>query len=70
MRPCGKRTWPEGVALAASVRPDVIAREFAGERAAIAIVRAVGGRREEVAGFWLRAGEGQAKETDFVVNII
>lgn len=58
------------MALAASVRPDVIAGEFAGKRAAFAIVRAVGRGREEVAGFGLRAGEEGAKETDCVVNII
>ena len=58
------------MASAASVRPDVIARTFAGEVTGFAIVRAVGGRREEVAGFGLRAGEEGAKETDFVVNII
>jgi hypothetical protein len=33
-------------------------------------MRAVGGRREEVAGFGFRPGEEGAKETDFVVNII
>jgi hypothetical protein len=58
------------MASAAGMRPDVIAREFAGERAAIAIVRAVGRGREEVAGFRFRAGEEAAKETDSVVNII
>ena len=63
IRNCGKSTRPEGVTLAAGMRPDVIAREFAGERAAIAIVGAVGGRREEVAGFGLGtpAKEGRKK---------
>jgi hypothetical protein len=58
------------MASAAGVRPDVIAREFAGERAAIAIVRAVSRRREEVAGFGFRPGEEGAKETQSIVYII
>ena len=39
------------MASAAGMRADVIARTFAGEITGFAIVRAVGGRREEVAGF-------------------
>jgi hypothetical protein len=56
------------MASAAGMRPHVVAVELAGEITGFAIVGAVGGRREEVALRW--AGEGRAKETDFVVNII
>jgi hypothetical protein len=52
------------------MRRDVIARAFAGEVTGFAIVGAVRGRGEEVAGFGFRAGEEGAKETQFVVNII
>jgi hypothetical protein len=59
------------MASAARMRPDVIARTFAGEITGLAIMRAVGRGREEITLFRLwRPGEGGVKETDFLVNII
>src|SRR5208337_1822930 len=58
------------MASAASVRAEMIAAEFAGEGAPSAISGAVGGRREEEALLGFRPGEGGAKETELVVNII
>jgi hypothetical protein len=61
----------ETVPLSASMRPDVVTRELARQRTALAIVGTVRGRGEQVARF--RAGttaKGERKETDFVVNII
>ena len=50
--PCGELSrHNRPMASAASVRTEMIAGEFAGEGAPLAIVRAVGGRREEEAGF-------------------
>jgi hypothetical protein len=46
--------------FAASVRPEMVAREFARERAAFAIVWAVRGRREQPAGLRPGGGEGGA----------
>jgi len=62
------------VASAAGMQPDVVAGELARQRAMVAIVLAVLGRREEEARFRLagftqernKAGE----KADFVVNII
>ena len=52
------------------MRPDVIAGELAGEITGFAIVGAVGGRREEEAGFRPRPDKEGAKEMELLVNII
>ena len=50
------------MASAAGMRPDVITRAFAGEVTGFAIVGAVGGRREEEAGFGLGTAEKEGRK--------